>query len=424
MSYNHIKYKNKQGKLFVPINIAGGTSKENFITTPKIATICVILGITAWLIMTFIESSLSFISKTIIMLAWLFVVQLAVRYIVFEEKYYYKMYKELQKNEITSPSLFWDIAFMKDTDEGAILTYNDYKVGIIIKLDRGTITGQTEEFREQHYNTIADFYSELLQKKYKFVQLNIMEQSGNDKRIVELEKLIHKSDNKNIRRLMELEVGYIKSITTHSLYDNDYLLIYSEDTSRTNYIIGDIAECSYKLLDGAYTGFRVLNTKDIIELVKEEYGVKYFNYTDATLDMYKNNSVVREKPFNLVNINFKDKDKVAVSQRALNYILKLASDKLNRADNDTQKSLKDSLVELDKKQDKKVEFNELRYKKENVKKGSEEFLSLFDGSDIDEKEGNTLIENQGNIEDDFQQETESKLVVEEVVEEEDEIIDF
>lgn len=421
MSGSHIRYKNKQGKLFIPVNMDGGTWKENFITTPKIFALGAILFITLWLIMTMIESEITIAAKIVITAIWIFIAQLVIRYIVFEEKYYYKMYKELQSNEITTPSLFWNIAFIKDTDEGALLTYTDYKIGAIIKFERGTITGQTEDFKQQHYDAVADFYKELLQRKYKFVQLNIMEQSGNDPRIAELEKLLNKSDNKNIRRLMELEIGYIKSITTRSLYDSDYLLVYTNDTSKLDYIIGDITECFYRMLNGAFIGFRVLTTKEIVELVKEEYGVKYFNYVDATLDMYKNNGIIREKPFELVGINFTDKERLAVGEKEINYILKKASDEMNDTLTSTSLSLKDELKKLNEREKKEVDFGGLGVgKKEKKGKSSEEFLSLFE----EENQGDTFKEKIDNSDEKIQLEKLKDSGDEEVLIDEDEFIDF
>ena len=60
------------------------------------------------------------------------------------------MYKQLKESEITTPAIFWDIASIKDTIDGAILTYSDAKIGILLRIERDTITGKPPEFKETH----------------------------------------------------------------------------------------------------------------------------------------------------------------------------------------------------------------------------------------------------------------------------------
>ena len=72
----------------------------------------------------------------------------------------------------------------KETEEGAILIYSSSKIGVIFRLERDTITGKEPEFKEYHYDAVSDFYKEIVYRKYKFVQMNVMEQAGNDNRLL------------------------------------------------------------------------------------------------------------------------------------------------------------------------------------------------------------------------------------------------
>lgn len=300
------EYIDRNGNMFMPMNVEGGTWNENFITTPKMFTIIGIIVSLVLLIAYLNEGGFKPFAYILFISIWFLISSLLMRFIVFEEKFYYKMYKELSQHEISSPALFWNIASIKDTDEGAILTYADGKIGVIVKAERDTITGKNKDFKEIHYDALSDFYKELATNRFCFIQMNIMEQAGKDPRLNELSKIVNKSDNANIRKLMEMQVGHIKNITHKSLYESDYFLIYTNDLTRIDNLIGDVTECIFKLLDGAFIGYSILLSRDVVDLVKELYGVNYFNSTDASLQMFNRNSIANVVPFNIKGILWDD----------------------------------------------------------------------------------------------------------------------
>lgn len=300
------EYIDRNGNMFMPMNVEGGTWNENFITTPKMFTIIGIIVSLVLLIAYLNEEGFKPFAYILFISIWFLISSLLMRFIVFEEKFYYKMYKELSQHEISSPALFWNIASIKDTDEGAILTYADGKIGVIVKAERDTITGKNKDFKEIHYDALSDFYKELATNRFCFIQMNIMEQAGKDPRLNELSKVVNKSDNANIRKLMEMQVGHIKNITHKSLYESDYFLIYTNDLTRIDNLIGDVTECIFKLLDGAFIGYNILLSRDVVDLVKELYGVNYFNSTDASLQMFNRNSIANVVPFNIKGILWDD----------------------------------------------------------------------------------------------------------------------
>ena len=301
-------YIDKSGNMFMPMNVEGGVWNEHFITTPKF--ICIVGIILSIIVIIIYLNSRDIPASLFTYILWIAIWAVAssfiLRFIVFEEKFYYRMYQELQKHEISSPAIFWDIASIKDTDDGAIITYSDARVGIIVRIDRDTITGKTSDFKEIHYDALSDFYREVATNRYCFVQMNIMEQAGKDPRLTELSKLINKSDNPNICKLMELEIGHIKNITHNSLYESDYFLFYTNDLSKVDSIIDDVSKCIFKLLDGAYAGYEILGNKEIVDIVKELYGVNYFNATEASLLMFDNSGAGGLKPFNISGIKWSD----------------------------------------------------------------------------------------------------------------------
>lgn len=356
-------YTDRNGNMFVPMNVEGGVWNEHFISTPKFVLIVSMIAGLIGIIYYLAAGHFGIIFSILLVVGYLFICLQLTRFVIFEEKFYYHMYKEMQEHEITTPSIFWDIASIKDTEDGAIMTYSDAKIGIIVKIERDTITGKTADFREIHYDAISDFYRELMTNRYSFVQLNVMEQAGKDPRLNELNKLVHKSTNPNINKLMEIEVGHIKNITHRSLYETDYFVFYTHDISKMDSIFGDITECIIKLLDGAYTGYHVLDSKEIVDLVKDQYGVNYFNATEASLLMFNNSAALKVPPFSIYGIIWKD----GMEQ------------KLKDVEKIRLQNLASSVLKEDKKQE-GVSFKKTLYRKESENRIGIDFDELSTAS--------------------------------------------
>lgn len=342
------EYTDRNGNMFIPMNVEGGVWNEHFITTPKF--ICIVLMVLALAIIIMElaakEPAASFFQYVFWIGLWLVISSLITRFIIFEEKFYYRMYKEMQKYEITTPAVFWNISSIKDTDNGGIITYSDARVGIIVKLDRDTITGKTSDFKETHYDAISDFYRAINDYKYSFVQMNIMEQAGKDPRLNELSKLVNKSDNSSINKLMELEIGHIKNITNTTLYESDYFLFYTSDLSKVDTIIDDIGECILKLFDGAFIGYSILGTKEIVDLVKELYGVKYFNATQASLFMFDINGAAGVSPISINSLLWTDGNMQKLTSTEINKLRRITSDVIRETRKQEDVSLKDTLYKV------------------------------------------------------------------------------
>jgi len=342
-------YTDRSGNMFLPMNVEGGTWNEHFLTTPKVA--CIIGIILAFIsIIIYLSSEdvqASLFGYVFYLTIWAILSTLILRFIVFEEKFYYRMYKKLEEHEITTPAIFWDIVAIHDTPEGAIMTYSDARIGIVVKLDRDTITGKSVDFQETHYDAISDFYRAVAENNYSFVQMNIMETAGKDPRLNEVSKLLRKSKNERVCKLMELEIGHIKNMTNKSLYESDYFVFYTKDLQKLDTIIEDLQECLFKLIDGAYTGYTFLSQKEIVDLVKELYGVNYFNSTDASLKMFEDIGSFGVVPFTVDSLVWTDGNVQKLSKSEITKLRTLTSSVLSGAKNSYDIALKDTFYKVD-----------------------------------------------------------------------------
>lgn len=321
---------NEQGRMFIPMNVEGGGYDENFFSTPKLITVGLLVLVLVILIATLAspENRLSALGKVLAVLFYLFIASFVVRYVIFEERYYFKMYKKMLANQNPTTAVFWRIAAIRDTVRGGILRYSDGKYGAILKLERDSIIGKNSEFRESHFDALSDFYKEVALRKLAFVQLNMMERADNDSRIPALDTLILNEPNANLKKVLQLELGYIKNRSRETLYETDYVLVYTTKLERVDSLISDIQSCASILLDGAYSGFEILGQREIIDLHKEIFGIGYFNLSEASINTF-NEVGAKKKAITLKALKLTNGRTVELTKRdtdIINRLLKRVED--------------------------------------------------------------------------------------------------
>ena len=382
-------YIDRNDNMFIPMNVEGGVWNEHFITTPKLLAIVGMI-LTLVIIIGTLSSGdgSSWLAYVVYIGLWALASSYITRFFIFQEKFYYKMYKELEKYEITSPALFWEIQSIRDTEDGALITFGDARIAVIVKLDRDTITGKAPDFKETHYDAVSDFYRALATNKYSFVQMNVMEPAGKDPRLNELAKLVNKSDNPSVCKLMELQIGHIKNITNTALYESDYFLFYTYDMAKVDTIIDDISECIFKILDGAYIGYTFLDNKEIVELVKERYGVRYFNSTEASLMMFGDNAMASMNPFNITGIIWNDKNEQTLTKNEVAKLRRSVSEVIQGRKSRHDLKIKDIIYRKDEAKkigidlDNALESREKKIEdaKRKVEEKRDDNKNLFDAS--------------------------------------------
>lgn len=309
MSNSSRRKIDQQGNMFIPMNVEGGQVEDSFMTTGKwiVISLTAFLDFVIWLSTT--SNFQSILLNIIIFVALLVSNFYVLRYLIFEEAYYYKIFLKMKENEVTTPSYFWGISSINDNSIGALITYVNARSAIIVKIERDTVIGKPLDFKETHYDALSDFYKALNTKEYKYIQMNIMEEQGNDPRLQQLVKKNAKCKNENLKKIMEQQIGYIKNITQNTLYENDYILVYTDNPNRIDGLMQDVIECSQILMKGCYIGYNILNSNEILQLVKNYYNVNYFDSKKAILSMYKNSSI-KKNILKIKYINAKDGTKI------------------------------------------------------------------------------------------------------------------
>ena len=194
-SYKRLVKHPQNGKIFLPINIDGLEETDHFFTIPKLVALG-ILGV--FLIIIIGSASQGGINLFAGLFIWFIISQYVIRYVVFEEKRYYKAYMQTKQVEVCTPAEFFKITAVRETPNGSVIMFRNGQVGVLVRLERGTVVGRLNEFMGEHYDAMSEMFRALLRAKLKFLVMDVCESTGNEATVDALGRLTVNSTNKNI----------------------------------------------------------------------------------------------------------------------------------------------------------------------------------------------------------------------------------
>lgn len=342
----------KDGNMFFPRTLDGGSNGDKFFTGPKmIITIADVLFV-GFLCFDMILGYANLLFKIIYCAVMIHLGFALIRYFVFEERYYYAMYKKRKEFEKSTPRLFWDIIRKVDIDDVCVVTFSNLSMGVYVKLIRGCTIGKDEDFEELNYDAISDFYNALVMKDLKYKFADVMHTASKDERVTELDHLVRGSEfNSNLNLLTQLKVGHLKKYTRQSVVEEEFILIYTDDVDKlAEDLVTEVYDCLYCLLDGGYTGFRIFDQEDIDDFVCARFGVKLFDSMSASLEIYGQSN--KKEAFEIEEIGYidgtiKKKKDIDKEEKAKELARLKASESNNRKNNKKELS-KDKLEKLNR----------------------------------------------------------------------------
>lgn len=284
MANSNRRLPDREGKMFIPNSIDRNTGEED---SKFSAGSIVVLGV---LLVGDVLTALALLggefNRNFNIIVWvgLLIINLVIidRNVVGSSKYKKVIDKIKEYNGVT-PAKFWDISNIENYTEGSIAEFTDGRIGVYVRLDRDTLIGHSEEFREEFYDNISDVYKDLNELGYSFVIMNIMNSAGKDKRIETLDEVVSKANESNaaLGEIMAMQVEHIKKITENNLYEEEIMFIGTTDRNNRDNFIDNVIMILGRLVNSGYSGFEILKEYDIKEFAKYEFGVKEFDIEEA-----------------------------------------------------------------------------------------------------------------------------------------------
>lgn len=279
---------NEKDKVFLPINIEGGKTVKtsSFWNTNK--SFAVGAGLALFLFAVFLAREWpTYVKICVYIVYWIIFLFIVTRFFIIEEGYYRKSFKRRKRYEITSSGINWGIIFTNDTPLGTSVGFIDGYIGCYVRLERGSIVGQPDDFMDRSYNCFSECIKTLNRKGYLINIINTCESAGKDKRLIDLSETIKEEHNKALRNLLIYDVAYMKEKAETTSYETDTLLVYTNNYLLLNSIIEDTLDATQILLQGAYRNRYILNENEILDLHKTLNGVDYMDIIASKVDMFE-----------------------------------------------------------------------------------------------------------------------------------------
>ena len=109
----------RSGNMFLPMNMEGNNYTDSFWQTPKLIVGGQMMFILLAILLSPVVGEYPIQQMLKLLLLWAVVMFFVLRYVIFEERFNYKMYKQMQEYEISTPATFWDIVQIKNTSDGS-----------------------------------------------------------------------------------------------------------------------------------------------------------------------------------------------------------------------------------------------------------------------------------------------------------------
>ncbi len=286
MFYDRLKM-NERGKTFLPSNVEGGkTIRSSAFWNSTKSFICGALAFSIF-VLAAVTSEYPLIVKIGAYIGWIICSFFIIRFKILDEIYYKKSLTRRKKYDKSTSGINWGIIFTNEMPNGTSVGFVDGYIGCFVRLERGSIIGQPDDFFDKSLDAYSDFLKEINRKGYEVVIINTSELAEKDKRLVDLSETIKEETNPALRNLLIYDLKYMKDRAETTLFETDTILIYTGNYLLLNSIIEDSLESTRILLGGAYRDRYILNESEIIDLHKELNAVDYMDVVNAKVDMFE-----------------------------------------------------------------------------------------------------------------------------------------
>lgn len=284
MANTNRRIPDKDDRMFIPTSIDRNTGVEDSrLDTGQVFILGVIGVIDVLVILSLIGNSYRLLFNTICWAIFIIVNLIVLDRAIIKSNKYKALIEKIEEYSKVRPDFLWDIINIDSYTDSSMVEFYDGRSGVFVRLDRDTLIGRDENFKEEFYDSISDVYRELNSRNYEYVVINIMDSAGKDKRLDELDEVIDMANkyNEALGDIMRMQIDYIKKLTENNLYEEEILFICTRKREVREYFIDDVESILGRLVGNGYIGFSILNEDDIKDFAKYIYGVREFDIKSA-----------------------------------------------------------------------------------------------------------------------------------------------
>lgn len=287
------------GSISIPVTFDYKGGRGSSIKKRAIGIIVFVVIFLVAFIGTGINSDISTVQKVILMMIYLYIVQLIIRYPVLHEGYYSDIFEEQKANDYKlDTSDLWQI-FDIESDYPYTCYFKNGKKGVFIRMIRDTMTGKSETEFSNHYDILADAYNAAHTMGMDLVHIDYMDVIGSDDRMKHVQdNLVNINNEKLAVDLSDLYKNLLYEMSNDYASYDVYLF-----TSRAtqDIFIYNVLQVAQLMLGSNYISYQVLNEQEIANVCCALFNLNSFSTLAANNNTLKGELINGITPIRVIH---------------------------------------------------------------------------------------------------------------------------
>lgn len=271
---NRVK-RDQQGNMMIPHNVAGSTYEEGASVVQAVAAGILLVGLIL-LIIWFRDTRLAakFFNWVILILGYVFVAQLVIRYVIINERYLMKQTDLVAKAKDKVPSDLWGVI---NIDNDGVIYYQDGRLGLIIEAEQATVVGRAETFKNAHYAALSDFYKVLNQAGISWTHINAMINAKQENRLANVGEDLQDCPNPGIKLMCDQHLAYMRGLEIRTLYEREYWALIARPSMGKDRLLEAAYMAAENLESAAFNMYNILTKEQCYHLNVELQALNSFD---------------------------------------------------------------------------------------------------------------------------------------------------
>lgn len=208
-----------------------------------------------------------------------YIALLVLRFVVFKEKHYSKMYEALVSSDYKLSTMdFWQIFDISHTYP-YICYFKNGKQGVFVRMEKDALTGKADDAVYNHYEAISEAYNKAHSLNMDIVHIDYMDNIGNDTRLATMYDELDDVKNPDMQDMLLDMYEHLESEMDNCYTSYDVYLFLTRD--KVENLVYNVQQIANLMLGGNFITYRILNKQEISGVATALLNLHDFSINEA-----------------------------------------------------------------------------------------------------------------------------------------------
>lgn len=218
-----------------------------------------------------------------------YIALLVIRFIVFKETHYSKMYENLVQSDYRLDTTdFWQI-FDISHEYPYICYFKNGKQGIFVRMEKDALTGKASDAVYDHYEAISDAYNQAHSLNMDIVHIDYMDNIGNDARLGKMYADLEDVSNPDMQDMLIDIYDHLEKEMANCYTSYDIYLFLTRD--KVENLIYNVQTVANLMLGGNFITYRVLSKAEISGVCTALFNFHDFSINEACEKLVRGSTI-------------------------------------------------------------------------------------------------------------------------------------